>query len=460
MTGEMHVQAPPARTRGTARSAPGHSQRERLLAAIIELAALEGFTAVSVGQLIARAGVSRTTFYEQFADKEECFAAALAPLVSRLRAGVREAVATDRPECAARRATHALVTFACAQPSAARLLLSDALTGGRRVRDVRDGLIADAGRTVRGAHARAPRGAVFPDLPPGLIIGVVARLLASRLCEGGDPIRPALADELVSWLAAYEQPLASHRWRALGALQPSRSPFLAPTGLLPPLPLAPGRPHVAEGELTENYRLRIAFAAAEVLARDGYPRATLAEIARLAGVEPRMFYRCFAGKDEAFVAARELLFRHVIAVTAGAYVAGVSWPERVWEAARALAQSAAQNPTLASVALLDSHAGGAAETHRVDRLVHAFTVFLHEGGRDLGECLAGSPSTPSSLVLEAIGTAVFELAYQHVHEHDARTLSRLHPHVVFIALTPFLGPLETRVLLHEKTGTHSLPRHR
>jgi AcrR family transcriptional regulator len=451
MAGETHAGVSPTRTWRTARRSRRCSQRGRLLEAMTQLAALEGFTDVSVGQVIARAGVSRATFYEYFTDKEECFAAALAPLASCVRASVREAVVADRPERATQQATLALVAFACSQPVPARLLLSDTLTGGPRARDLRDGLIADAARIIDDAHKRAPRGAVIPDLPSRLIVGVSARLLASWLRHGGEPPRPVLAEEILGWLAAYAHPVAHHRWGTLAALQPARSPFLPPTALRPPPALAPGRPRIAEEAVVENQWLRIVFATAEVVGRDGYAGSTVAEITRVAGVEPRVFYGCFAGKRQAFGAVGELLFRHTMAVTAGAFVAGESWPERVWEAARALTQSAEQNPTLASVSLLESHLGAQAATHRVGGLVRAFTIFLQEGARDPVEQVGGSPSPPAEPMLDAIGTAVFEHGYQHAREHGAQALSCLHPHVVFIALTPFLGAIETSDLLHQKT---------
>jgi AcrR family transcriptional regulator len=52
------------------------SQRERMLDAIVELVAAHGYAGTTVGGIAAKAGVSRTTFYEQFESKEDCFRAA------------------------------------------------------------------------------------------------------------------------------------------------------------------------------------------------------------------------------------------------------------------------------------------------------------------------------------------------------------------------------------------------
>src|SRR5256885_3531334 len=52
------------------------SQRERMLDAIVQAVADKGYSGTTVGDVVSRAGVSRKTFYEHFADKEDCFLAA------------------------------------------------------------------------------------------------------------------------------------------------------------------------------------------------------------------------------------------------------------------------------------------------------------------------------------------------------------------------------------------------
>jgi AcrR family transcriptional regulator len=47
-----------------------------MLDAIVELVAAHGYAHTTVGGIAAKAGVSRTTFYEQFDSKEDCFRAA------------------------------------------------------------------------------------------------------------------------------------------------------------------------------------------------------------------------------------------------------------------------------------------------------------------------------------------------------------------------------------------------
>jgi AcrR family transcriptional regulator len=58
------------------REAVQQSQRGRLLFAIVQIVSDKGYGATTVADIVERASVSRTTFYEQFPDKEACFLAA------------------------------------------------------------------------------------------------------------------------------------------------------------------------------------------------------------------------------------------------------------------------------------------------------------------------------------------------------------------------------------------------
>lgn len=61
---------------GLSRQEVEQSQRERLLFGATEAVAAKGYSAASVADILRYAGVSRTTFYQLFDDKLECFLAA------------------------------------------------------------------------------------------------------------------------------------------------------------------------------------------------------------------------------------------------------------------------------------------------------------------------------------------------------------------------------------------------
>lgn len=73
------------------------SQRTRLISALTELMAAHGYHGVRVAELVARAGVSKATFYEHFADKEQCMLAAYDQYARTLIAAIIPPPTEDTP---------------------------------------------------------------------------------------------------------------------------------------------------------------------------------------------------------------------------------------------------------------------------------------------------------------------------------------------------------------------------
>ncbi|MGI8558445.1 MAG: TetR/AcrR family transcriptional regulator [Solirubrobacteraceae bacterium] len=82
----------PSGRHGLTREDVAGSQRGRILAAMMSAAREKGYAVATVGDIVERAGVSRRTFYEHFADKPDCFLAAYTAGTEVLLAGMREAV--------------------------------------------------------------------------------------------------------------------------------------------------------------------------------------------------------------------------------------------------------------------------------------------------------------------------------------------------------------------------------
>lgn len=82
-------------------------QRQRLIEAMVLVAAEKSYEAITIADVTAAAGVSRKTYYEAFSNKEECFHAAYAAvvgiLVARAGACVRPAAWTLGAACARQR---------------------------------------------------------------------------------------------------------------------------------------------------------------------------------------------------------------------------------------------------------------------------------------------------------------------------------------------------------------------
>lgn len=415
------------------------TQRERLLKGMVTAATRNGYAGASVSAVIGEAGVSRPTFYDYFEDRDDCFAATAVDVQAQLLEQVRNAIAGGPPERALASTIDATLAFAGANPAEARFLMKETLAGGPRALETRDRGIAQTAKLIEEAFKRVAGDVPIPDLPVAAVLGAVHRLLASRL-RRGERAFGGLQQELLAWVASYEQDAAKHRWRKLTPLPaPPRSPYLPPTALRAPSPLGRGRPRMSEEEIAENHRQRIMFATSQIVQERGYTAATVAEITRLAGVDGRAFYRQFTDKEEAFSAIHELGFQYLMAATAGAFFAGKTWPERIWEAFRVMTQSVDETPAFAHVAFVEAYAVGARGIQRVEDSHVAFTIFLQEGYRSQPP----EARLPSRLAPEAIISTIFEIVYLHARASPKPKTAGLLAHLVHLCLEPFIGSTST-----------------
>lgn len=411
------------------------TQRERVLDAMVRVASHGGYARATVSTVIAEAGVSRPTFYEYFADRDDCFLAALGDSQARLGALVREAVAGRPPEQALRAAVEALVSFAASQPKVARLLMCEAMAGGPKGLDGRDRAITQIARIVEKRHAGLSPHAVVPDLECATVLGGVFRLLAVRL-RRSEPGISALISDLSAWLDTYQQPAGQCRWQTLRAIAaPAPSPFVPVEATPMPVALPRGRPRQSEDEVAWNHRMRILFAVACLAEEKGYTACTVADITKLSGIDGRAFYRLFADKQDAFMAVHEVGFQQVMDITARGFFSGESWPERSWEAGRALTQLLERNPLIAHVGFVEAYAVGPNAAQRVEDSHIAFTMFLQEGLR-----FQTDPDQHSRVTLEVIITTIFEIIYRQARLKASPRMSGLLPHIAHLWLTPFIGP--------------------
>jgi AcrR family transcriptional regulator len=408
------------------------TQRERLLAGMLSAAVRKGYAGATVAEVIAHAGVSRPTFYEYFADRDDCFLAVHREISGQLIDRVHEAVRAQPPERAVQAGITALIARAEVKPDRARFLVNETLAGGVRILDQRDRTIAQIERVIEERRAEASQHADTPDLPTSVLIGGVCGLLAPKLRRNEHDFR-VLVDEIAGWLDCYCLPTWQHRWRTL-----EPGPMLPPPehtsemALRPPAALAPGRPSISSAEVARNQRERILYATAEVAAGKGYTATTVADITSAAGVDRRVFYAYFRDKQHAFLAVHELGFQQLMAVCASAFFSGSSWPERIWEGLRAGTHFDATYPVLAHICHIEAHAVGSPAIQRVEDSHAAFTIFVQEGG------LHTSTPPPRS-ALDAIGATIFEIGYRQARQRQIHQLPRLTPLAAYLVLTPFLG---------------------
>lgn len=163
------------------------SQRDRLLDSMAEACAEKRYAEVSVADIVARARVSRSTFYEIFPDKESCFLAAYDAILGRF---VTEVIrACQRPELTwpdqVERGIETGLGFLAAEPAFARMCIVDLFSAGpaaleRYLSAVR--LIAafiDSGRTHMPGREEVPPS-VASMVVGGAAVVIRAEIVAER----------------------------------------------------------------------------------------------------------------------------------------------------------------------------------------------------------------------------------------------------------------------------------------
>ena len=108
--------------------------RGRLLVAIVEAVAAKGYPATTIADVVARARVSRRTFYEHFADKESCFLAAYDAAADLLLAAIEDAVTPPGRPWAQRltAGVDAYLTGVAQEPALIRVFQIEVLGAGSR----------------------------------------------------------------------------------------------------------------------------------------------------------------------------------------------------------------------------------------------------------------------------------------------------------------------------------------
>jgi AcrR family transcriptional regulator len=160
-------------------------QRERLLAAMIDAIADIGYNTLTVQNVLARAGISRPTFYEQFEDKEDCFLAAFDAAATRMRERVEASVAEAGPSWRdqLRSGLIGLLGFIADDPKEARAVIVEARAstpaGLRRRDELLDGYAACIDALVREDLEEPPSAIAAAG-----VVGGIESVLYTRLQKG------------------------------------------------------------------------------------------------------------------------------------------------------------------------------------------------------------------------------------------------------------------------------------
>jgi AcrR family transcriptional regulator len=409
--------------------------RRRIVAAMVEAAAADGYRGATVSRVVELAGVSKTTFYEQFRDRDECFAAAYGSAVEAVETGCRESEA-GRPDAV----LASLLSAASTDPALARLLLIECHGGPLMVRARHQRLLnrmEQAATEMQGWRLQMPAAALQ---------GGLSTIVASALLRGEEATLIELLPQLTAWLGSYQAPpgaqvFSDEDWSQLGRQLSARLPGLSTDlshadQLLPPhrRRLPRGRSAASPAHSAADRRQRLLEATAEAVSLKGYPAATVADIVAAAGVTRGAFYSHFRCKLDAFLAVLTQNLQESVAAVAAQFFVGERWPDRVWNGLEAFLRYSGEHWDAAHLGIVEIYAAGEAAIRRAGENRSAFTLFLADGYHQSSQAMKMPP-----LCSDAIAGAVEGMLRRQLLAGEGHRALELLPRCAYVALAPFIG---------------------
>jgi AcrR family transcriptional regulator/DNA-binding MarR family transcriptional regulator len=173
-----------------------------MLAAAADTVEEVGYARMTVAQVISRARVSRKTFYDVFADREDCFLAAFEQATAQATVIAREAYEREAGVWreGVRAALNRLLMFMDEEPGLAKLCVVEGLAAGEKVLERRAELldqvanVIDQGRYLTNG-AREP-----PAVTAEGIVGGVFAVIHTRLLDQADEPLTDLLGPLMSMI--------------------------------------------------------------------------------------------------------------------------------------------------------------------------------------------------------------------------------------------------------------------
>jgi AcrR family transcriptional regulator len=177
----------------------GHKRR-RMMDAIAELTAEQGYEATKIADIVRRAAVARKTLYDNFDGKEDLFLSAVDATLGEMRVVVEEACErSDSPEDQVVAGLEALLEFIAEHPAATRMCMVESISATRSSARLYDAGMRDFVELLRNS------GLDNSDLPGTIeesLVGGVAWILQQQIrrdeAEGVGELLPELSQFVLS----------------------------------------------------------------------------------------------------------------------------------------------------------------------------------------------------------------------------------------------------------------------
>ena len=170
-------------------------KRRRIMDAISELSAEQGYEATKIADIVRRAAVARKTLYDNFDGKEDLFLSAINSTLTEMRVVVEEACerTNGSPGAGIIAGLEALLDFIAEHPAAAKMCMVESISATPSSARLYDAGMHDFVEILRRS---APSGKDLPQTIEESLVGGVAWILQLQIRRGEAEQAPELLSEL------------------------------------------------------------------------------------------------------------------------------------------------------------------------------------------------------------------------------------------------------------------------
>jgi AcrR family transcriptional regulator len=409
-------------------------QRARIHGAMVEAIARSGYDRTSVKQVIGLAGVSRRSFYEQFANKEACFLATCDLVVRSELKQVRTAYfATDGPlEARARAVFERFAQMATDDRNATLLVVLEAQRVGpagvlrmHRATGICEQLLA---------HSFAESSGTMP-LPIPIVRAIAGGLheaASTFLRDGHTTDSVDLAGELLRWTLLFQTPAAERTAERMAAATAARMREVSS--------VHGNRLGGAEAP-SRDERTRLLQGVLRLVAREDYRELSAPQIADEANVSIDAFCELFADKEQCFLAALDMIGDELLAIAADPDLVSDDWAHAVRRVLAELMCYLADRPLQARTLGQEAFFAGDEALERTVALFHTIATLLTEG----------APLQPEgSLTTAAVAGAIWHTVRCQVAGGRIELLAAVSDHLAYVVLAPYIGAAAAAIVTAER----------
>jgi AcrR family transcriptional regulator len=392
------------------------NQRGRLQGAMVEAVARHGFHETTLRELVSLAGVSKSTFYEHFESKQDCFFSTFDDII--LEVGRRVDAAYGRPGDLREKlqaGVSSLFGVIAEEQAAASLVAVESLTLGEAAVPPRERASARFEELIRRGFEESPSPHQVTDLTVRGIVAGIRNTAYHHLREGRADQMPAVAEPIVDWIVCFDRPVGEMARRCADAAGR-------------PVQIAPATPE--DDPVSQSKRDRIVHAATQLAFENGYEALSIPAISAGAGISNQTFYDNFPGKQEAFLAGFDRLAKETMKLLAAAAATAEPGPEAVGAGLRTLLEHAADDELFARLAFFELPMAGPAALDQADATLGGFTSFFSP------QAVPEDAEAPP-VILKAITGGTWAIIQHEIAAGRRDQLPEIAPEIVEFALAPF-----------------------